>query len=37
MKKIGIITAMSEEFNSIRELMYEIQEENYYSLKIISR
>ena len=37
MKKIGIIAAMSEEFNSIKELMIEIKAENYYSLKIISR
>ncbi len=37
MKKIGIITAMTEEFDSIKELMTEIKEEKYYSLKIISR
>lgn len=37
MKKIGIITAMTEEFDSIKELMNEIKEEKYYSLKIVSR
>lgn len=37
MKKIGIITAMSEEFDSVKELMNKIMEEKYYNLKIISR
>ena len=37
MKKIGIITAMTEEFDSIKELMNEIKEDNYYSLRIIFR
>ena len=37
MKKICIITAMTEEFNSVKELMNQIKEENYYDLEIISR
>ena len=37
MKKICIITAMTEEFDSIKELMTEIKEVNYYNLNIISR
>ena len=37
MKKIGIVTAMSEEFDSIKELMTFIKENSYYGLKIITR
>ncbi len=37
MKKIGIITAMTEEFDSVRELMEKIKEESFYNLKIILR
>ena len=37
MKKIGIITAMAEEFDSVKELMSDIKEEKYYNLEIISR
>lgn len=37
MKKIGIITAMSEEYNSVKELMEKIKEQNFYNLEIISR
>ena len=37
MKKIGIITAMTEEFDSVKELMSDIKEQKYYSLEILSR
>ena len=37
MKKIGIITAMVEEFDSVKELMEKMKEENFYNLEITSR
>lgn len=37
MKKIGVITAMKEEYNSVKELMINIKEEKHYNLNIISR
>lgn len=37
MKKIGIITAMTEEYNSISELMDNIEKINIYNLEITLR
>ena len=37
MKKIGIITAMVEEFESIKELIENINKYNIHNLEIVSR